>query len=409
MKCNDRLIGLTVSLGLSLQLLLVVLIWLFPEMALLKGVLLLVTIAWGIGMVALWRKFKLFREEISLRESQHHEMIGEHERVLGDASREMSSQVQHLKSELHQVQDVQGGAISGLFESFTTLEMQTRNQESLVMRLIDLIGHQSDSMGDGGSAFHNEATELVEMFVESIKSMSEGSMELVSSMSDMGEQINHIDKLLGEINSISSQTNLLALNAAIEAARAGEAGRGFAVVADEVRLLSQRSDHFSAQIREKYEGIRGTMNCANNIVGEMASRDLSLTLNSEGRMEELMKEMEEINQQVADELKQVSTFSEEISAGVNVACRSLQFEDMTKQLLGHMEVRIDSIDSSITAISHLNDNYSVVKQVQPEERVEEDQARSLASPPPPPSQLSGVMRQSPVNQTDMESGDIELF
>ena len=224
----------------------------------------------------------------------------------------------------------------------------------------------------------------------------------------MSEQINQIDKLLGEIDGISSQTNLLALNAAIEAARAGEAGRGFAVVSDEVRMLSQRSDQFSNQIRKKYESIRKTMDVANDIVGEMASRDLTLTMNSSGRMDELMEGMEEINKEVAIELQQVSSFSEEISIGVNMALRSLQFEDMTNQLIGHIANRLDSVNEFTGTLTRLHKDFDVLKRDQLEGQFEE-RVESLRAKIKDTLQMLNETRQSPVHQENMESGAVELF
>jgi methyl-accepting chemotaxis protein len=407
MDPKEKFIVTATGTGLVLMVLLAVAGWVFPEIVLLKALLVLVSIACVIGAVMLWQKYKELSEVIDVKDAHYNESIAKYGKAMCDADSEMSTQVMNVKSELQQVRDVQGGAIGGLVDSFTTLEMQTKNQVDLVMRLIDASENQHNGSG-GENAFRNEATGLIAMFTESIEAMSEGSMSLVDSMNDMSEQIKEIDQLLGEINGISSQTNLLALNAAIEAARAGEAGRGFAVVADEVRMLSQRSDQFSDQIRNKYDSIRNTMDIANDIVGKMASRDLTLTMNSKGRLDELIAEVDKINQEVARELQQVSVFTEEISSGVNIALRSLQFEDMTNQLIGHMENRLESIDGFVSTLSQFHKDLGAGKRNQLESQFEKD-VKHLREKLDEVLDKSSVTQQSPVHQADMESGDVELF
>lgn len=84
----------------------------------------------------------------------------------------------------------------------------------------------------------------------------EVSTEMRTDMEELFEVINHMNDVIGEIESISRQTNLLALNAAIEAARAGEAGRGFAVVADEIRSLAEETQRMTGNMGQFVEGIR---------------------------------------------------------------------------------------------------------------------------------------------------------
>jgi len=233
-------------------------------------------------------------------------------------------------------------------------------------------------------------------------------LAMVTSLSSMKSYLVEVDLLLQEIDGISAQTNLLALNAAIEAARAGENGRGFAVVADEVRALSKRSNVFSEQVRGKFTMVKSEMDVASHVVGKMASRDMSMSLNSKDHLSDLMKDIDDINVDVAQKLNEVSAVSEELNVDVGNAVRSLQFEDISRQLLEHMEHRIQSLSQMIGCITQFESDMVEIM-VSPDaqqqmpylERIEQLRV-----------QLNTIMltvRETPVTQEGMDEGEVELF
>ena len=97
---------------------------------------------------------------------------------------------------------------------------------------------------------------MVNRVIEAIRTVNTVASELEGDMQELGSQAEAIGGVMNVISDIADQTNLLALNAAIEAARAGEAGRGFAVVADEVRKLAEKTMSATTEVGSSIQGIQ---------------------------------------------------------------------------------------------------------------------------------------------------------
>ncbi|UZP67085.1 methyl-accepting chemotaxis protein [Desulfovibrio mangrovi] len=158
-----------------------------------------------------------------------------------------------------------------------------------------------------------EGSGVVESVVKAISDVNDKSMTLRESLGELGQRAEGIGSVMGVISDIADQTNLLALNAAIEAARAGEAGRGFAVVADEVRKLAEKTMTATKEVHEAIQAIQAASR--DNIRGmEEASMSVGKSTELATIAGDSLQAIVEIVQANADQVRAIATASEEQSA-----------------------------------------------------------------------------------------------
>ncbi|MFF5867910.1 methyl-accepting chemotaxis protein [Pseudomonas sp. NPDC012596] len=173
----------------------------------------------------------------------------------------------------------------------------------------------ADDEARAGDRVVGEAISQIERLAEEVHRSTE-------AMNLLQQESQKIGSVMDVIKSVAEQTNLLALNAAIEAARAGEAGRGFAVVADEVRGLAQRTQKSTEEIEELVAGLQhGTQQVANAMQGSRTLTDSSVELARKAgasleNITSTVSSIQSMNQQIAAAADQQSAVAEEISRSI---------------------------------------------------------------------------------------------
>jgi methyl-accepting chemotaxis protein len=148
---------------------------------------------------------------------------------------------------------------SGIEEQSAQVDQVTAAMEQMstsVVQVADKARDAATSAEESGKVAGN-GDEIVQQTIDGMTSISQAVSAGAESVSELGRRGEQIGEIIGVINDIADQTNLLALNAAIEAARAGEHGRGFAVVADEVRKLADRTTKATDEIAGSIKAIQG--------------------------------------------------------------------------------------------------------------------------------------------------------
>ncbi|MHC1712167.1 MAG: methyl-accepting chemotaxis protein [Solidesulfovibrio sp.] len=262
--------------------------------------------------------------------------------IVTSASEQLSAQIEQ-SSQGAQEQSKRVGETATAMEEMSSTVLEVAKNASQAAESAE----NAKSKAEGGEA-------VVYQVIKGIGDVQEKALGLKTDMTTLGRQAESIGQILNVISDIADQTNLLALNAAIEAARAGEAGRGFAVVADEVRKLAEKTMTATKEVGDAIRDIQnGTKKNIDNV--EQAVEKIGAATGLAGKSGDALKEIVALVDVTSEQVRSIATAAEEQSATSEEISRSI--EDINRI----SAETSDGMQQSAQAVAELANQSQVLK------------------------------------------------
>jgi methyl-accepting chemotaxis protein len=225
-----------------------------------------------------------------------------------DIAHHLASTSEHLLTRIDETTRGTGNQRMRIQETATAVEQMNAS-------VLEVARNASDAARNAENARERAVLgqKVADESITAIMSVREQARKMNDSLHELGDQAQGVGRIINIITDIADQTNLLALNAAIEAARAGEAGRGFAVVADEVRKLAEKTMDATREVHSAISGIQDGTRLNISLI-DAAGRDVEQGAELVKNAGEALREIVSVSVSTADMVRSIATAAEEQSA-----------------------------------------------------------------------------------------------
>jgi methyl-accepting chemotaxis protein len=326
-----------------------------------------------------------------------------------DVAHRYSEAALALRKQIHSVVQQTEQATNNISNSFQAVINKATLQARQAMDLLEgTQGATDDGAPQSLTDFIRVSDERLTKMADEVVRVADLSVQMVKELDGVQTRTQAIDGFLLDVEKLADQTSLLALNADIEAARVGEHGKGFSVVAQEVRRLSQRSHQFSDRIRHHLSEVKVGLSKTYGDMSKLSAADMEHAMTIKDDVIALTHALEQKNREVAETVGRINTISREITRDVENVVVSLQFHDITSQKLTGM---LEPMDELRRTLFHLmQETMAVNKHLLPD-TVEPipPPAETTSNEPEDPNATDGALRKLRAVGSQNNGPPVELF